>query len=332
MTPVYRAAALVSPAEQNNASIANIRDLETPVNFDFEEGVRHHVAIVGVTGSGKSVFARHLIRRSVANGVKVLCVDLTSEYDGKFSDLQVLKFSDAADMDAIADDLRAIGVEFGKFPNQQNQQLITNNTNRVREAIRDALQAFIGGNNQILLVDLPDLENTADMMDFLRNLFITIFMRARAGDFEGHKLAIALEEAHTLVPEHNFISTNDRRVAAVVNAIAQIALQGRKYNVGLMVIAQRTANVSKTILTQCNTVFAFQQFDRTSIDFLGSYFGDFTKALPLLGFRDMIAVGKGVSSSVPFIATVPHIDEPDEEEGEQPQQELPIPPAEPEGN
>ena len=45
--------------------------------------------------------------------------------------------------------------------------------------------------------------------------------------------------------------------------MGQIALQGRKYGIGMLVIAQRTANVSKTILTQCNTVICFQAFDET---------------------------------------------------------------------
>ena len=57
-----------------------------------------------------------------------------------------------------------------------------------------------------------------------------------------------------MVPEWNFSGVSDKISQPLLNSIAQIALQGRKYNVGLLVIAQRTANVSKTILTQCNTI------------------------------------------------------------------------------
>ena len=74
----------------------------------------------------------------------------------------------------------------------------------------------------------------------------------------GKKVCIVLEEAHTIVPEWNFLGVDDKRSSSVVNSIAQIALQGRKYGVGFIVIAQRTANVSKTVLTQCNSVVAFQ--------------------------------------------------------------------------
>lgn len=309
MTPVYRAKALREPAKEDETTVASIRDLGSAVNFDFDQGIKHHIAVVGVTGSGKSVFARHLMRKAVSNDVKIVCIDVTAEYEGRFCGLKVTKLRDLINFDEVAMKLTAVGEELGKFANQQRPAVIINNTSEVRISMRSALEKFVKSNSQVLLVDLPDLENTSDMLDFLRNLFVSIFMAARAGTFGDQKLLLALEEAHTLVPEHNFMSTNDRRMGGVVNAISQIALQGRKYNVGLMVMAQRTANVSKTILTQCNTIFAFQQFDKTSVDFLTSYFGEFAKALPLLSPRDMIVVGKGVGSSVPFIATVPELEE-----------------------
>ena len=76
---------------------------------------------------------------------------------------------------------------------------------------------------------------------------------------------------------------NDWESKAVVNKMGQVALQGRKYGVGLLVIAQRTANVSKTVLTQCNTIVCYQAFDETSFTFLGNYIGkDLVQALPNL--------------------------------------------------
>jgi uncharacterized protein len=94
----------------------------------------------------------------------------------------------------------------------------------------------------------------------------------------------------------------------LVNSISQIALQGRKYNVGFIVVAQRTANVSKTVLTQCNTIVAFQQFDKTSSDFLLNYMGtEMVTALPALRFRQAIAVGKAFRSGVPVIFEVSEI-------------------------
>ena len=75
-------------------------------------------------------------------------------------------------------------------------------------------------------------------------------------------------------------------------------------------IAQRTTNVSKTILTQCNTIISFQEFDKTSSDFLANYFGDgIAKILPKLKFRQAIVAGKALKSNVPMIFEVPEIKE-----------------------
>lgn len=79
-----------------------------------------------------------------------------------------------------------------------------------------------------------------------------------------------------------------------------------------MVIAQRTANVSKTVLTQCNSVVAFQQFDKTSADFLANHMSpDYLATLTRLKSRHAIAVGKAFSSGTPMIFQVPEIEEPD---------------------
>jgi len=63
-------------------------------------------------------------------------------------------------------------------------------------------------------------------------------------------------------------------------------------------------------LTQCNTIIAFQEFDKTSSDFLANYFGQaIANVLPNLKFRQAIAAGKAIKSNVPMIFEVPIIDE-----------------------
>lgn len=70
-------------------------------------------------------------------------------------------------------------------------------------------------------------------------------------------------------------------------------LQGRKYGLGLFIITQRIANVSKSVLNQCNTVFALRVFDDTGKQFLENYVGlDYAALLPSLEERHAIVVGK----------------------------------------
>jgi hypothetical protein len=55
---------------------------------------------------------------------------------------------------------------------------------------------------------------------------------------------------------------------------------------------------------------AFQQFDKTSSDFLLNYMGaEMVASLPALRFRQAIAVGKAFRSGVPLIFEVPEIKE-----------------------
>lgn len=137
-----------------------------------------------------------------------------------------------------------------------------------------------------------------------------MFQIARNNKNFGKQLCIVLEEAHTVIPEWNFIGVSEKKAGSLVNSIGQIALQGRKYNVGFIVIAQRTANVSKTVLTQCNSIIAFQQFDKTGSEFLSNYMGkDMVEALPSLKFRQAIAVGKAFRAGIPVIFEVPLIEE-----------------------
>jgi DNA helicase HerA-like ATPase len=120
------------------------------------------------------------------------------------------------------------------------------------------------------------------------------------------KVLIVVEEAHTVMPEPSTMGLGDYDSRGLVGKIAQIALQGRKYGVGLLVIAQRTATVSKSILTQCNTIISFNCFDDTSLGFLENVYGaSYVPLIPNLPNLHAIVFGKGVRSQRPIIIQVP---------------------------
>ena len=93
----------------------------------------------------------------------------------------------------------------------------------------------------------------------------------------------------------------------LVGKIVQIALQGRKYGVGLLVLAQRTATVSKTVLTQCNTIISFAGYDDTSLKFLSNIFGEsHVRLIPNLRPLQAIVFGKAVRSDRPILVNIPY--------------------------
>lgn len=282
-----------------------------PVLLNLRQAVTHHTAILGVTGSGKSVFCRNLLRKIIADGTKVICVDFTNEYRSKFPDLAPENVVPAARKDELFDAIDTLSMELEKFANQQNKQLIAGKMEVLKEGFYQAVKEFMQSEKPLALFELPDVSNTTGILEYTKWFFRGLFQIARQDANFGKQVCVVLEEAHTVIPEWNFIGVEERKAQSLVNSISQIALQGRKYNVGFIVVAQRTANVSKTVLTQCNTIVAFQQFDKTSADFLLNYMGtEMVAALPALRFRQAIAVGKAFRSGIPVIFEVPEIQEP----------------------
>lgn len=276
-TPIYIASDIKKPeCGENEIMIGRIPNTNFPVIINKVLALTHHTAIIGVTGSGKSVFSRNLIREYLNDEkVKVICVDFTGEYRNEFREL-------------LSDDI---------VPHNNG------NTNAMADSLKDFLE---NTDKRITIFELPELSNTTNGLNYIKQLFDALFTYAKSDKCFGHNVCVVLEEAHTIIPEWNFVGIADRSSQSLLNSIAQIALQGRKYGVGLLVIAQRTANVSKTILTQCNTVISFQEFDKTSSDFLCNYFGDdLVKMLPKLEFRQAIIAGKALKSTVPIIFEVP---------------------------
>jgi hypothetical protein len=117
------------------------------------------------------------------------------------------------------------------------------------------------------------------------------------------KVCLVLEEGHSLVPEfNNLIVDSDKHAVA---GTARAILQGRKYGMGCLLISQRTANVTKTILNQCNTVLAFRTFDDTGMAFLENYLGsDYAHILPSLEERHVVFFGKASCCENPVLMRV----------------------------
>jgi len=235
-----------------------------PSVIDLNDAVSHHMALMGITGSGKTFLTHEIIKKLLID-TKVICIDFTGEWNKKLD---------------------------------PSIKTIVNNT--------DMISYLNNSDKKVGLFELPTLSNTTDVLIETQNFLETIFSYAKIQYDQDTpvKIALILEEAHTITPETSFLGDlgDYGSNKALVNKMAQVALQGRKYGIGLLVIAQRTANVSKTVLTQCNTVICFQAFDETSFSFLGNYVGkDIVQALPNLKQYHAVIAGKASKSNMPMI-------------------------------
>jgi len=310
-TPIYIASKINEPQIQTNEyKIGQIPNTNYPVVLDKDSAISHHMAVVGVTGTGKSVFSRNLIREYLQDeNTKVICIDFTGEYIGKFEDLKPVKVINDKTSEQLFKKIDNIEREIAGNYNKETD-ISRRQKKEVSETINNEIDGFLQSENKLSIFELPHVENTSGVLTYTKTFFRLLFHIAKTKKSNGKRICIVLEEAHTIIPEWNFSGISDKVSQPLLNSIAQIALQGRKYNVGLLVIAQRTANVSKSILTQCNTIISFQEFDKTSSEFLSNYFGqEITKSLPKLRFRQAIIAGKALKSNVPMIFEVPEIKE-----------------------
>lgn len=243
--------------------IGSVPNSSYPVTISVPDLVLFHSAILGVTGSGKSFLAYSLIEKCAEAGIKVLCLDLTGDYQRYLRG--AVRLATSAAIDPFLND-PACRIGIVEFSDAGVVHPITA-TNKIAQRALDWCRK--SRKDEEVLDPKP-------------------------------KVLLVLEEAHSLVPEWNSSPTPGLR--DTVNATAQIALQARKYGLGLMVITQRTANVTKSILNQCNTIFAFQAYDETGFEFMKNYMGfHYVQALPNLKRRHGVVVGKASASDRPII-------------------------------
>jgi hypothetical protein len=305
-TPIFRADTsdlLVQEFSYPEYKLGVIPNTTLPSVINLNEAVSHHMALLGVTGSGKSFLARAIIKE-IEKDTKIICVDFNKEFITTLNPppSNIINNTQA---DNISERINWINNELGKFDNQQNKTMINTKQTEIKEILKLEIQNFLDDTNcNIKVFELPDVTNTTGILDYTKYFFRVLFEVAKERQIANRpsKICVVLEEAHTIIPEWNFAGASDKTSQSLVNSIGQITLQGRKYGVGFLVIAQRTANVSKTVLTQCNTVICFQAFDETSFNFLGNYVGkDMVQALPNLKQYHAIVTGRAVRSNMPMI-------------------------------
>lgn len=293
----------------NDRFIGYVPNTAFGIQVNCSELVTHNTAILGVLGSGKSYLAFELIDRMVEDGIRCIVIDITGEY--------ALHMPHRIDADSQEDgDARIVSAIEKTATRVDDNQSTGGNHPDFRKAILESIREFMTQDNPEIRIYNPLKYNVTYQsrgayrgeaaFDEMTPCQITgliaeaLFEYAKDTMTPQARICLVLEEAHSLVPEWNSV-INDREKEATMRTVRAV-LQGRKYGLGCMLITQRTANVTKSILNQCNTIFALQTFDATGMDFLANYVGsDYTAVLSTLKPRTCVAYGKGLNSRVPVI-------------------------------
>jgi len=240
---------------------------------NINELVTHNTAILGVLGVGKSVLAIELVERMIAADIKVICLDMTNQYRE-----ELRNFYDADDENACLQmqySSEAIHNDLDEFLDPESPwKLKIYNLSLITSAVTP--------------VEITKIISEATL-DILSNEMSDVA-----------KVCLVYEEAHSLIPEWNSVVNKGDQNAT--SGTARAILQGRKYGLGCLLITQRTANVTKTILNQCNSIFAMRTFDDTGKEFLASYIGrDYASALSSIPERHAVFFGRASSCKNPVM-------------------------------
>lgn len=279
------------------------------IRMNIDSLVTHNCAILGILGVGKTTMAFELIERTIQSDVKVVVLDLTDEY--------AIELGGAI----VPPDHELVMKEWGKTEWRPNQEE-GGGVEAFRELLRQFLAEFLASGDRLLVVNPADFNvwkqtgyyqqraPSTTQMASLSPVEITRLVSEEllaycqaAGKSQTARVQLVLEEAHSLTPEWN--STADDGDRTAVNGTSRALIQGRKYGLGYLLVTQRTANVTKTLLNQCNTIVAFRTFDATGLEFLKNYIGnDYTGLLSTLQERHAVVFGKACSSDDPLVIRV----------------------------
>jgi|LakMenEpi03Aug12_release.lakeMendotaPanAssembly.Ray.scaffolds.fasta_scaffold91055_1 hypothetical protein len=297
---------------------------------NYHELVTHNTAILGILGIGKSCLTFELLQKLLTEtDVKIICIDITNEYY-KDDKLPIYIDSSLITHDVEGMFSEQINARYEHIEERNNKQYPNESGNKklYQNAIATDLHNFLFNDTAIpvnftfstekrVRIYNPDYHKasqgekigfnvvTAPLTQTEKTRIISeeifkILMKLPIDSSGKAKVLLVFEEAHSLIPEWNSVANEGDKNAT--NGTAKVILQGRKYGLGSLVITQRSANISKSILNQCNTIFAMRVFDDTGKQFLENYIGsDYSNLLPTLEERHCIAIGKALKLKQPVI-------------------------------
>ncbi len=249
-----------------------------PIYINLDEAVSHHIAILGRTGSGKSYMASKLIASIAENDYKVIVLEIDNTNAQSLS-----KYIEKNNPDIISKETPM----WSKNSNVWQCDLNLNSNDQKNVFLID-FDKNISNKTAGPLLSSEGAEAVINA--------VLIYHMAHPNQ----KICIVMEEAYDFIPENNFGSQQYGQ--PTVSRISQLVLKCRKHNIGFLIITQRTALVTKTILYSCNTIIALQSFDETSKNFMGAYVdSNYLETMSILPRFRAIVVGKGSSCDKPVI-------------------------------
>jgi uncharacterized protein len=154
--------------------------------------------------------------------------------------------------------------------------------------------------SQVTIIDMSLLpyEVLETVTGLIGRLILDFVSRFPESDRGKLPVVIALEEAQNYIPEKN----RDDKESIAKKVFERIAREGRKYGISLLVSSQRPSELSKTVLSQCNSFIIHrlqnpedQKYVRQLVSAANE---DILQQLPILPQQHVIIMGDAVRTPV----------------------------------
>ncbi|WP_457634865.1 helicase HerA domain-containing protein [Persephonella sp.] len=174
---------------------------------------------------------------------------------------------------------------------------------RIHPEVVRKIDESLRSEKSIVIYNFQQIEDPVTRVNIAGLLMKEIFRLSKS---DAKKRVLILEEAQNFAPEKGF-----GEIQAGVSNISymmakKIATEGRKFDLGLIAITQRPANISKYVLSQLNTQAVFKLINRNDLDAVSVFFEyskeDIFSILPFLkpgtGFITGLGVPFGILTEI----------------------------------
>jgi hypothetical protein len=135
--------------------------------------------------------------------------------------------------------------------------------------IIELIKSSLNSKENFIIFNFENVEDTTSKINIAGLILKEIFKLAKK---VSGKYTVILEEAQNFAPEKTWseIPTSSENLAYTM--AKKIAMEGRKFNLGLIAITQRPANISKYILSQLNTQVILKLVNKNDLDSVSVFF------------------------------------------------------------
>ncbi|MDH2879432.1 ATP-binding protein [Bacillus cytotoxicus] len=132
-----------------------------------------------------------------------------------------------------------------------------------QEAEMNIIQEEIDSQEEIILIEADFDKDELDIIMFLFSKLMYKFAIENRSDAKKNNLVVLFEEAH------RYTNEDDKHEYKLGNYyIERLAREGRKFGISLIISSQRPSELSKTVLSQCNSYIIHRINNKNDLEFI----------------------------------------------------------------